>query len=45
MEIAQSTYLQSEETPFTFSPDKAADLRDTLAEIFDGIESTFGDLK
>ena len=44
MEIAQSTYLQSEETPFTFSPDKAADLRDTLAEIFDGIESTFGDL-
>ncbi len=44
MEIAQSTYLEAEESPFDFSSDKAADLRDTLAEAFDGIESTFGDL-
>ncbi|MBX7482774.1 N-formylglutamate deformylase [Qipengyuania qiaonensis] len=44
MEIAQSTYLEAEEPPFAFSPDKAADLRDTLAEVFAGIESTFGEL-
>lgn len=44
MEIAQSTYLEAEEAPFAYAPDKAADLRDTLAQVFDGIESTFGDL-
>ncbi len=44
MEIAQSTYLKAEEPPFAFCPDKAADLRDTLAEVFAGIESTFGEL-
>lgn len=44
MEIAQSTYLEAEAPPFAFSSDKAADLRDTLAEVFDGIQSTFGDL-
>lgn len=44
MEIAQSAYLAAEEPPFTYSPDKAAKLRDTLAAVFAGIESTFGDL-
>ena len=44
MEIAQSTYLEAEEAPFAYAPDKAADLRDTLAQVFDGIHSTFGDL-
>ncbi|QZD96361.1 N-formylglutamate deformylase [Qipengyuania gelatinilytica] len=44
MEIAQSAYLAAEEPPFTYSPDKAATLRDTLAAVFAGIESTFGDL-
>ena len=43
-EIAQSTYLEAEESPFVFSPDKAARLRDTLAQVFAGIESTFGEL-
>ncbi|MGE5952403.1 MAG: N-formylglutamate deformylase [Qipengyuania vulgaris] len=45
MEIAQSTYLAAEKPPFAYSPDKAAKLRDTLAAVFAGIESTFGDLK
>ena len=44
MEIAQSTYLEAEEPPFAYSPDKAASLRDTLAAVFGGIQSTFGDL-
>lgn len=44
MEIAQSAYLAAEEPPFTNSPDKAAKLRETLAAVFAGIESTFGDL-
>lgn len=44
MEIAQKTYLEAEAPPFAYSPDTAADLRDTLAEVFAGIESTFGDL-
>ena len=44
MEIAQSTYLEAEEPPFAYSPDKAASLRDTLAAVFGGIQSTFGDI-
>jgi len=44
MEIAQSTYLEAEEPPFAYCPDKAADLRDALAEVFAGIEATFGEL-
>ena len=44
MEIAQSTYLEAEEAPFAYAPDKAADLRDMLSQVFDGIQSTFGDL-
>lgn len=43
MEIAQKTYLKAEEPPFAYCPDTAADLRDTLAEVFAGIESTFGE--
>lgn len=45
MEIAQSAYLAAEKPPFAYSTDKAAKLRDTLAAVFAGIESTFGDLK
>lgn len=45
MEIAQSAYLAAEEPPFAYSPDKAAKLRDTLAAVFAGIESTFGELR
>ncbi len=44
MEIAQSTYLEAEKPPFALCPEKAADLRDTLAGVFVGIESTFGEL-
>ena len=44
MEIAQSTYLEAEEPPFAYAPDKAAHLRNTLAAVFAALESTFGDL-
>lgn len=44
MEIVQAAYLEAEAPPFAYSPDTAADLRDTLAEVFAGIASTFGDL-
>ncbi len=44
MEIAQSAYLERETPPFPYSTEKAAVLRDTLARVFAGIESTFGEL-
>ena len=44
MEIAQSAYLESEAPPFPYSPAKAERLREVLARVFAGIESTFGEL-
>ncbi|TNE48825.1 MAG: N-formylglutamate deformylase, partial [Sphingomonadales bacterium] len=44
MEIAQSTYLESETPPFALSSAKSARLRALLSRVFDAIQDTFGDL-
>lgn len=44
MEIVQDCYLASEQPPFTYSPEKAAPLRDVLAEVFEQIRLTIGDI-
>ncbi|QKG72221.1 N-formylglutamate deformylase [Erythrobacter mangrovi] len=44
MEIVQDCYLASEQAPFAYSPEKAAPLRDVLAEVFEQIRLTIGDI-
>lgn len=45
MEIVQSAYLESEQAPFTYSPEKAAQLRELLRNVLENIRLSFGDLK
>lgn len=45
MEIAQSAYLESEQHPFALSPEKAARLREVLAQVLGAIMAAAGDLK
>ena len=40
MELAQRLYLQSEEPPFTYDEQKAADLRRVLSDILEEIQTT-----
>jgi len=44
MEIVQDCYLASEQPPFAYSPEKAAPLRAALAEVFEQIRLTLGDI-
>ncbi|KUO53667.1 MAG: N-formylglutamate deformylase [Sphingomonadales bacterium BRH_c42] len=44
MEIAQRTYLMSEEPPFALCPEKSGRLREVLAEVFAAIRATFGEI-
>ncbi len=44
MEIVQDCYLESEAAPFTFSHAKADRLRAVLAEVFDRLNATLGDI-
>jgi N-formylglutamate deformylase len=44
MEIVQDCYLASEAPPFAYSPDKAVRLRAVLAEVFEQIRLTLGDI-
>lgn len=44
MEIVQDCYLASETPPFAYSPDKSARLRAVLAEVFEQLRLTLGDI-
>lgn len=45
MELAQSTHLAAEAAPFTYDPEKAAPLRDTLKQILAALADLAPDLK